>query len=415
MTYGPATLTELVEDGTFPPTTRVLSVEDGTIGNASFLAIPASSPDQAGAMVVADLALSPEQQVAKADPDVWGQFTVLDTALLEDDACTRVRPVAGLTGGACVRRAVPQRTAGAVLDLGDPPRRGLATRGPRSPMTSRRVSGVAPGIVAITVVAGTGMAAVVATSIGLMPLYGEPVPSLDGWRSAAPDLVAGIGESLLIAVPATVLAALVGFLLATLMLGGGRAAGVVRVACLAVLAVPHLVGATSVLLLLGDGGVAARVVVPAGDGWPALVGGPWPVATVLELAWKESAFVALVVLAAVAPGHRMRMQVAAGLGARPVQRILRVLLPTAAPAVGAASLVTLVYAIGSYEVAWLLGRTVPEPLPVLAFRLFGSIELTDRPAAAAAAVTGSVLALCVAVPALAALPRLRALSTEATS
>lgn len=86
MTYGPATLTELVADGTFPPTTRVLSVEDGTIGNASFLAIPASSPDQAGAMVVADLALSPEQQVAKADPDVWGQFTVLDTALLEDDA-----------------------------------------------------------------------------------------------------------------------------------------------------------------------------------------------------------------------------------------------------------------------------------------------------------------------------------------
>ena len=86
MTYGPATLTELVEDGTFPPTTRVLPVEDGTIGNASFLASPSSSPDQAGAMVVADLALSPDQQVAKADPGVWGQFTVLDTALLDDDA-----------------------------------------------------------------------------------------------------------------------------------------------------------------------------------------------------------------------------------------------------------------------------------------------------------------------------------------
>ena len=83
MTYGPATLTELVEDGTFPETTRVLPLEDGTVGNASFLAVPASSPDQAGAMVVADLALSPEQQVAKADPDVWGQFTVLDTDLLE--------------------------------------------------------------------------------------------------------------------------------------------------------------------------------------------------------------------------------------------------------------------------------------------------------------------------------------------
>ena len=86
MTYGPATLTELVADGTFPSSTRVLTVEDGTVGNASFLAIPASSPDQAGAMVVADLALSPEQQAAKADPDVWGQFTVLDQDLLDAES-----------------------------------------------------------------------------------------------------------------------------------------------------------------------------------------------------------------------------------------------------------------------------------------------------------------------------------------
>ncbi|MDO5740201.1 MAG: ABC transporter substrate-binding protein [Ornithinimicrobium sp.] len=82
MTYGPATLTELVENGTFPATTKVLTLEEGTIGNASFLAIPASSPDQAGAMVVANLALSPTQQAAKANPAVWGQFTVLDTNLL---------------------------------------------------------------------------------------------------------------------------------------------------------------------------------------------------------------------------------------------------------------------------------------------------------------------------------------------
>lgn len=83
MTYGPATLTDLVADGTFPSTTRVLQPRDGTVGNASFLAIPASSPDEAGAMVVADLALSPEQQALKADPQVWGQFTVLDADLLD--------------------------------------------------------------------------------------------------------------------------------------------------------------------------------------------------------------------------------------------------------------------------------------------------------------------------------------------
>ncbi len=82
MTYGPATLTRLVADGTFPETTRVLPMDEGTIGNASFLAIPSSAGDPEGAMVVANLALSPAQQALKAAPDTWGQFTVLDPDLL---------------------------------------------------------------------------------------------------------------------------------------------------------------------------------------------------------------------------------------------------------------------------------------------------------------------------------------------
>ena len=82
ITYGPATLTRLVEDGTYPPQTRVLELTDGTLGNASFLAIPSNAAHQAGAMVVANIALSVEQQVAKADPATWGQFPVLDLSKL---------------------------------------------------------------------------------------------------------------------------------------------------------------------------------------------------------------------------------------------------------------------------------------------------------------------------------------------
>jgi putative spermidine/putrescine transport system substrate-binding protein len=82
MTYGPATLTDLVATGTFPETTRVLPLAEGTLGNASFLAIPSTSGSAAGAMVVANLALSPEQQRLKADPQVWGQFSVLDQSRL---------------------------------------------------------------------------------------------------------------------------------------------------------------------------------------------------------------------------------------------------------------------------------------------------------------------------------------------
>ncbi|MCY7288514.1 MAG: ABC transporter substrate-binding protein [Cryobacterium sp.] len=82
MTYGPATLTDLVEGGTFPPGTQVLTLEEGTVGNASFLGIPANAASSAGAMVVANVALSAEQQLAKANPATWGQFTVLDREAL---------------------------------------------------------------------------------------------------------------------------------------------------------------------------------------------------------------------------------------------------------------------------------------------------------------------------------------------
>ncbi|MGY1714631.1 ABC transporter substrate-binding protein [Geodermatophilus sp. SYSU D01106] len=78
MTYGPATLAQQVASGALPESTRVLPLDGGTLGNASFLAVPANAGDQAGALVVADLALSPEQQLAKADPAAWGQYPVVD-------------------------------------------------------------------------------------------------------------------------------------------------------------------------------------------------------------------------------------------------------------------------------------------------------------------------------------------------
>lgn len=82
MTYGPAALTQLVADGTYPAGTKVLALEEGTVGNTSFLAIPTTSGQQSGAKVVANLALSAEQQAKKADPRIWGQYPVLSPAAL---------------------------------------------------------------------------------------------------------------------------------------------------------------------------------------------------------------------------------------------------------------------------------------------------------------------------------------------
>lgn len=267
---------------------------------------------------------------------------------------------------------------------------------------------VAPAVLLVALVSGTALVALVLTSVGLVPLVGEPRLSLDGFTAIAADLRAAVRESLLTALAATALAALLGLALATYVLDRGRGTGTLVALAAAVVTVPHLVGAASTGLLLSDVGVAQRWSGLPPGAWPELVGGAWPWATVLELAWKESAFIALVIGASVGSRYAGLRQAAAVLGASRRQQWRRVLLPLAAPALVSASLLALVYALGTYEVARLLGRAYPEPLPVMAYRLFTSIDLAARPQAAATAVVVTGLSLGVAAVSLPLLRRLGA-------
>ena len=256
---------------------------------------------------------------------------------------------------------------------------------------------VAPAVLLNVVVTGTALVAVLATSLGLLPLVGQPRLSTDGYTTLASELRAATYESLLTAATATLLAAAIGLTLATVAVRADRGVRLVIGLAAAVLTVPHLVGAAATGLLLSDVGLAQRWSgIPAAS-WPELVGGRLPWATVLELAWKESAFVALVVVASIERSYADLREVAAVLGAAPRAQWRRVLLPLAAPALASASLIVFVYSLGTYEVARLLGRAYPEPLPVMAYRLFTDIDITARPQAAATAVVATGLALLAAV------------------
>lgn len=285
----------------------------------------------------------------------------------------------------------------------------------RTTSGDRRVTGkldgarlVAPAVLLIVAVTGTALVAVVATSLGLLPLVGRPRLSTNGFTGMGGDLRAGTLESLLIATAATVLAAAVGLTIATFVVGTGRGVRLVVALAVAVLTVPHLVGAVATGLLLSDVGLAQRWSWITAASWPELVGGRWPWATVLELAWKESAFVALVVTASLGRRYADLREVAALLGAVPRAQWQRVLLPLAAPALASSSLIVFVYSLGTYEVARLLGRAYPEPLPVMAYRLFTDIDVTARPQAAATAVVATGLALVAAVTVLPIVRRLGA-------
>ena len=86
--FNPGRASAEIAAGTLPDTVRTFVLEGGTIGNASFVAIPFNAAHQAGARVVADLLLDPAVQARAQDPAILGFLTVLNMAALgpEDKA-----------------------------------------------------------------------------------------------------------------------------------------------------------------------------------------------------------------------------------------------------------------------------------------------------------------------------------------
>ena len=144
------------------------------------------------------------------------------------------------------------------------------------------------------------------------------------------------------------------------------------------------------LLLLSQGGMLSRLSHAAGltatpAAFPALTADSFGWAIVLEYVWKETPFVGVVVLAALAGGVDELSVAARTLGAGAWQRFRHVTFPLITPAVSATSLLVLAFTFGSYEVPYLLGRSYPAALPVVALQYQQDIDLTTRPEAMALA------------------------------
>ncbi|WP_371061271.1 ABC transporter substrate-binding protein [Rhodosalinus sp. 5P4] len=78
ISFSPGEASAAIANFQLPATVRTFVPEGGSIGNASFVAIPYNASAKAGAMVVANFLLSPEAQARALDPDVLGYGTVLD-------------------------------------------------------------------------------------------------------------------------------------------------------------------------------------------------------------------------------------------------------------------------------------------------------------------------------------------------
>lgn len=85
ISFDPAEAAAWVTSGLAPETVRTFTLEKGTIGNTSFVAIPYNSGSKDAAMVLADFLLEPATQARAQDITHLGSFTVLDLDKLDEN------------------------------------------------------------------------------------------------------------------------------------------------------------------------------------------------------------------------------------------------------------------------------------------------------------------------------------------
>ncbi len=257
---------------------------------------------------------------------------------------------------------------------------------------------LSPALLVVAVFWVTGVTQAVAQSLGYQPF-------LAGWHWSLaaygelftdPAVRASMTLTARVAVIATGTSALLAVTAALLLRRLGRARSWVTGIFQANLAVPHLVGALCMLLLLSQGGLLSRISHAAGftestSAFPAITSDRFGVAIIAEYVWKETPFLTVVVLAALSRGVQDLERAAQSLGAERWQQLRHVVLPSIAPAVTSGSVLVFAFTAGSYEVPYLLGRPYPATLPVVALQYYNDTDLSRRPVAMAVAVLIAVL------------------------
>ena len=260
-----------------------------------------------------------------------------------------------------------------------------------------------PALLVVTALFLGGLFLAVKESLGYEPVIGQTALSLDAYRALLDDTEVrrSIALTVRLALTATAVSAALGvacaLLIRRLRWGRRAAAFVFQLA----LPVPHVVGALAAVLLLDQAGLLSRVLhavglVGAPASAPELTMDGFGFAILAEYVWKEAPFIGVVVLAALAGGIAELEDVAGSLGAGPWRRFRYVVLPLITPAVLSTSVIVFAFSFGSYEVPFLLGRSFPTTLPVVAYQSYTQTDITDHVRGAAINVTiTAIVALVV--------------------
>ena len=208
------------------------------------------------------------------------------------------------------------------------------------------------------------------------------------------EVRAALVFTLSLAMVATGFSALCGTVMALLVHSFARNSYTMRIFLQIPLSIPHLAAALILLSLIAPSGLVARLLVSNPQDFPVFVGDGFGIGIVIAYIFKETPFIAMVVLATLARTGDELVRVAQNLGANRWQTFRYVTLPVVTPATAFSSLFVFAYIFGAFEIPLILGRQYPTVLAIVANRKFSGTDLEERPEAFAIAV---VMTLAAAV------------------
>lgn len=220
---------------------------------------------------------------------------------------------------------------------------------------------------------------------GIMPFLGRTQLTFEYWARALSraDFLSSLGFSFWISL-SSALIALVGGALLSWALCAVKAKRSFQLLDLQIpIMTAHMLVVLAVVSLFAGAGLFPRLlsVFGAVDGpsdFPSVLGATSGWGIILVYAWKEIPFVAFCTVTIMRNVSDSLGEAAATLGATPSKAFFQVILPLSKGPLIKAFLVVFAFALGSYEVPFLLGPTMHKALPVLAYLEFTSPDIVNR-------------------------------------
>lgn len=154
------------------------------------------------------------------------------------------------------------------------------------------------------------------------------------------------------------------------------------------LILPHLTIAYLAILIFGQAGIISSLgsrlgLVKEVSDFPNLLYSGHGIGVGLAYVMKETSFVILMVTGLLRKLDDNLISSARMLGASRSAIFRDIVLPHAKPAMISSFLILSLYALGAFEIPWLIGESRPQMLSVTVFNLYFNHDLSRRPEAAA--------------------------------